>query len=84
MLHASEIGVTAKDGMVTLTGTVDSYFKKITAENVAKNVTGVQAVAKKVEIGIGNVLTADDAENIKSNEYFKINNKIEVLQLPLY
>ena len=39
LLKAAEIGVTAKDGIVTLTGTVDSYFKKSEAEDAAKNVT---------------------------------------------
>ena len=29
VLNEAEIGVTAKDGVVTLTGTVDSFFKKI-------------------------------------------------------
>ncbi len=28
LLNAAEIGVIAKDGVVTLTGTVDSYAKK--------------------------------------------------------
>ena len=31
LLHAAEIGVTAIDGVVTLTGTVDSYAKKYEA-----------------------------------------------------
>ena len=29
LLHAAEIGVTAKDGIVSLTGIVDSYAKRI-------------------------------------------------------
>jgi osmotically-inducible protein OsmY len=28
LLNAAEIGVTAKDGVITLTGVVDSYAKK--------------------------------------------------------
>jgi osmotically-inducible protein OsmY len=50
LLHAAEIGVTAKDGIVTLTGTVDSYFKKREAENAAKNVLGVKVVVEKIEV----------------------------------
>ena len=42
-MNASEIGVTAKNGVVTLTGTVDSYAKKMEAEEAAKSVAGVKA-----------------------------------------
>lgn len=49
-MHAAEIGVTVKDGVVTLTGTVDNYYKKMEAENAAKNVTGVKAIVEKIEI----------------------------------
>jgi osmotically-inducible protein OsmY len=51
LLHAAEIGVIVKDGVVTLTGTVDSYAKKIEAEQATKMVFGVKAV---VEIKYGN------------------------------
>jgi len=44
------IGVTTKDGVVTLTGIVDSYSKKSEAEEAAKNVAGVKAVVEKIEI----------------------------------
>lgn len=50
LLNAAEIGVTAKDGVVTLTGLVDSYSKKLEAENAAKNTAGVKAVVEKIEI----------------------------------
>lgn len=50
LLHAAEIGVTAKDGVVTLTGIVDSYAKKMEAETAAKAVKGVKAVVEKIEI----------------------------------
>ena len=50
LLHAAEIGVTAKDGVVTLSGTVDSYSKKKEAENAAKNVSGVKVVVEKIDI----------------------------------
>jgi len=29
LLNAAEIGVTAKDGVISLTGVVDSYIKKM-------------------------------------------------------
>ncbi|MEO5943260.1 MAG: BON domain-containing protein [Ferruginibacter sp.] len=50
MLHAAEIGVTARDGVVTLSGVVDAYSKKIEAENAAKSVPGVKAVAEEIEV----------------------------------
>ena len=50
LLNAAEIGVTSKDGVVTLTGVVDSYSKKSEAEEAAKNVVGVKAVVEKIEI----------------------------------
>lgn len=50
LLNAAEIGVTVKDGVVTLTGSVDNYLKKSQAEDAAKNVAGVKAVVEKIEI----------------------------------
>ncbi len=50
LLNAAEIGVTAKDGVVSLTGIVDCYAKKLEAENAAKSVAGVKAVVEKIEI----------------------------------
>jgi osmotically-inducible protein OsmY len=50
LLNAAEIGVIAKDGVVTLTGTVDSYFKKTEAESAAKSVDGVMAVVEEIKV----------------------------------
>ena len=50
LLNAAEIGVTAKDGVVSLTGVVDNYSKKLEAENAAKNVAGVKAVVENIEV----------------------------------
>jgi osmotically-inducible protein OsmY len=49
-INASEIGVAVKDGIVTLTGRVDSYWEKIAAEEAATRVAGVKAVANELEI----------------------------------
>lgn len=49
-LSSGEIGVSVKNGIVTLSGTVDSYMKKVAAENAAKRVAGVKAVAEDIEI----------------------------------
>jgi len=50
LLRAAEIGVSAKDGIVTLTGTVDGYAKKSEAEDAVKRVAGVKAVVEKIEV----------------------------------
>lgn len=47
---ATEIGVVVKDGVVTLTGTVDTYMKKWRAEEVAHRVNGVIAVANDIQV----------------------------------
>lgn len=62
LLHAAEIGVTARDGVVTLTGTVSNYTKKIQAENAAKNVGGVKAIVEKIEVHFANSWTKSDNE----------------------
>ena len=51
-LNASEIGVSVKNGVVTLSGIVDSFPKKLAAERVAKSVLGVRAVAVDLQVGI--------------------------------
>lgn len=65
LLHAAEIGVTAKDGIVTLTGTVDNYIKKNEAETAAKNVVGVSAVIEKIQIKFKGSLQINDEETAK-------------------
>ena len=65
LLNAAEIGVTAKDGVITLTGTVDSYTKKSEAEDAAKNVAGVKAVVEKIDIKFGSTWQKDDNEIAK-------------------
>lgn len=61
-LKASEIGVTVKNGVVTLTGTVDSYAKKLAAERVVKNIHGVRAVAENITVRLRPGKTKTDAE----------------------
>lgn len=47
---AAHIGVTAKDGVVALTGHVDNYMQKNAAETAAGRVKGVKAVAEELEV----------------------------------
>ena len=69
LLHAAEIGVTAKDGVVSLTGEVDSYTKKMEAENAAKKVIGVKALIEKIEVKIPSKWVKTDSEIVE--EVFK-------------
>lgn len=62
LLRAAEIGVTVKDGIVTLTGVVNSYAKKLEAEHAAKHVAGVKAVVEKIEIQLESWGKKDDNE----------------------
>lgn len=61
-LQASEIGVAVKNGVVTLSGQVDSYGKKLTAENAAKKVAGVKALAEDIQVGVSPAYRKTDAE----------------------
>ncbi len=49
-VKSTEIGVVVKEGIVTLTGTVDSYTKRYQAERAAKRVAGVKAVVNELEV----------------------------------
>src|SRR6267378_3820020 len=49
-VNPNEIGVVVKDGIVTLTGWVDSYIKKWAAEEAALRVRGVKAIANEIEV----------------------------------
>ncbi|HXG08190.1 MAG TPA: BON domain-containing protein [Gemmataceae bacterium] len=49
-IDAAHIGVRVKDGIVTLAGHVSSYAEKRTAEEAAKRVYGVKAVANELDV----------------------------------
>lgn len=51
-ITASEVSVTANDGVVTLRGSVPHYFEKSSAENAAQRVSGVRAVADEIEVNM--------------------------------
>jgi len=61
-LNAAEIGVSVKNGVVTLSGTVDTFGKKIAAENAAKKISGVKAVVEEIHVKIAPGLQKTDAE----------------------
>lgn len=61
-LDAAQIGVAAKQGVVTLTGHVAHLAEKLTAEEVARRVHGVRGVANDVEVRLGESHRRDDSE----------------------
>jgi osmotically-inducible protein OsmY len=61
-VDASQIGVTAKDGVVTLTGVVSSFADKMAAERAAKRVYGVRAVANDIEVKLPGGAERTDSE----------------------
>jgi osmotically-inducible protein OsmY len=61
-LNASQIGVTVKNGIVTLSGQVDSYAIKVAAENAAKKIAGVKAIAEDIQIGVSPTYKRSDAD----------------------
>ncbi|MEZ7505562.1 BON domain-containing protein [Flavobacterium sp. Arc2] len=61
-IDETQIGVTVKDGIVTLSGTVDSYVKKQEAEKAAGSVAGVKAVAEEIVVNYGTNSQKSDTE----------------------
>ena len=61
-VRPNEIGVTVKDGIITLTGWVDSYLKKMAAEEAAHRVPGVKAVANDIEVRLPGFAERTDAD----------------------
>jgi osmotically-inducible protein OsmY len=58
----NEIGVAVKDGIVTLTGWVDSYTKRWAAEEAAHRVRGVKAVANQIEVRLSSAAERTDTD----------------------
>lgn len=61
-LNETEIGVAVKDGIVTLSGIVDTFSKKISAEKAAKRVAGVRAIAEDIQVGVSPKYRKTDTE----------------------
>ncbi|HEX6968466.1 MAG TPA: BON domain-containing protein [Micromonosporaceae bacterium] len=61
-VQPNDIGVTVSDGVVTLTGWVDSYARKWAAERSAHRVRGVRAVANDIEVRLTGAAERTDAE----------------------
>ena len=62
-LQPHHIGVSVKDGVVTLMGWVDSLSKQLAAEEAAHRIRGVKAVANDIEIRVPSSVVRTDLEN---------------------
>jgi len=52
-ITSSDIAVAVKDGVVTLTGFVSSYWEKDSAEKAVKRIYGVKGVANDIQVKLG-------------------------------
>lgn len=65
-IDETQIGVIVEKGVVTLSGVVDNYSKKLAAEKAAKAVDGVKAVALDIEVKYGSEYKKTDKEIAKA------------------
>ncbi|MEB0059431.1 MULTISPECIES: BON domain-containing protein [unclassified Variovorax] len=67
-VHAAEIGVSVKDGVVTLTGEVNSFPEKWIAQSAAQRVVGVQALVIALNVKLTELGKRTDADIARSAE----------------
>ena len=65
-VHAAQIGVEVKDGVVTLAGEVSSHAEKWHAERAAQRVHGVKALAVEMEVKLSEFGRRTDADIAQS------------------
>ncbi|MEI8144933.1 MAG: BON domain-containing protein [Alphaproteobacteria bacterium] len=65
-VDAAHVGVTAKDGVISLMGHVGSYVEKHGAEKAAGRVTGVKAVAEELEVRLPYSIKHSDEDIAKA------------------
>jgi osmotically-inducible protein OsmY len=61
-IKAAGIGVTVKDGVVTLSGEVESYHEKTEAERAGLRVAGVKGMASEIEVHLPGTSRRSDAD----------------------
>jgi len=61
-VDASKIGVSVRNGVATLQGSVRSYFEKSTAERVARHVYGIRAIANDVAVTLDGITPRSDSQ----------------------
>jgi osmotically-inducible protein OsmY len=77
LLKASDISIIVKDGVVSLTGVVDSYAKKKEAENAAKKVLGIKSIVENIEVKFPSSWSKSDTEIAEEALIaFKLNSSV--------
>jgi len=61
-VDSTDIGISVKNGVVSVTGFVASYSQKLQAEADAKRVVGVMAVANDIEVRLASVDSRPDPD----------------------
>jgi osmotically-inducible protein OsmY len=61
-VDSTDVGVSVKNGVVSLTGFVHSYSQKLQAETDAKRISGVMAVANDLEVRLASADSRPDPE----------------------
>jgi osmotically-inducible protein OsmY len=83
-IHAAEIGVGVKDGVVTLSGDVDSYSKKWAIERAVRRVSGVKTVTGEIKVTLPHSYKRTDedidrsATNVLNWNYWVPGDRVKV------
>jgi osmotically-inducible protein OsmY len=83
-LDARRITVAVRDGVVTLTGHVDSLQQRWIAESAAKRVLGVRAVANALEVPLPATSERTDAEILEAIRralHYELGDKAEAIRV---
>ncbi len=62
IVDAAGIGISAKDGIVTLTGTVNSLAEKWAVSHAAERIGGVKAVVNQIKVEVSEVHLRNDED----------------------
>ena len=65
-IRETDVGVSVKNGIVTLSGFVDSYAEKFAAERAAGRVSGVRAIAEDLEVHLPTSRERNDPDIAKA------------------
>ena len=61
-VDAAHIGVAVKDGVVTLTGHLETFAEKYVAERAVRRVAGVRAIAEEIDVKLARGHVRSDSD----------------------